>query len=170
MVSATVPSSSSSSSHTCKATCLIISQQSSTVLGILELEQCSDHTVKIIGELMNLTPGIHGLSVCEAGDLSDIAISCGKIFNPFGKTHGAPNDDNRMMGDLGNITVDATGRAKVDIVDRIIRLVGPHSIIGRSIVIYSGEDDMGRGGYENSLTTGNAGPRVAAGVVGIKRS
>jgi superoxide dismutase, Cu-Zn family len=169
----TMVSSSILSSHnTCKATCLILSQQSSAVLGVLELEQSgSDNTVKITGELSNLTPGLHGLAVCESGDLSDLAISCGKIFNPFGKTHGAPTDDNRMVGDLGNITVDAiTGRASIDLSDNVIRLIGPHSIIGRSIVIYSGEDDMGRGGHENSLTTGNAGPRVAAGVIGLKRS
>lgn len=154
-------------------------------MGILELEQQQQQTqptntdtsaasvvgptVTITGEVSNLTPGKHGISICEAGDLSFMANSCGKIFNPFGKTHGAPQDlDQRMVGDLGNILADESGRAMIDITDRIIRLIGPHSIIGRSIVIYSGEDDQGRGGYENSLTTGNAGPRVAAGVIGIK--
>jgi len=47
-------------------------------------------------------------------------------------------------------------------------LIGPHSIIGRSLVVYAGEDDCGRGGHENSLTTGNPGPRIGAGVVGLK--
>lgn len=72
-----------------------------------------------------------------------------------------------MVGDLGNITADENGTATVDITDTVIRLVGPHSIIGRSLVLFASEDDQGRGGQENSLTTGNAGPRLAAGVVGI---
>jgi len=72
-----------------------------------------------------------------------------------------------MVGDLGNISVDENGVAEVEIVDKQIQLLGAHSIIGRSIVVYAGEDDQGRGGHENSLTTGNPGPRIAAGVIGL---
>ena len=72
-----------------------------------------------------------------------------------------------MVGDLGNIVVNETGSSQVDLTDNFITLVGPHSIIGRSIVIFAGEDDQGRGGHENSLQTGNAGPRIAAGVIGL---
>ena len=49
-------------------------------------------------------------------------------------------------------------------------MIGPHSIIGRSILIKSGEDDLGRGGHELSLSTGNSGSRIAGGVVGIAAS
>ena len=72
-----------------------------------------------------------------------------------------------MVGDLGNITVDESGSSTIHIVDTKTQLIGPHSIIGRSIVIYAGADDMGRGGHENSLSTGNTGPRIAAGVIGL---
>lgn len=72
-----------------------------------------------------------------------------------------------MVGDLGNILADENGIAVVDITDKTVQLLGPHSVIGRSMVIAAGEDDQGRGGHENSLTTGNSGPRVAAGVIGI---
>jgi Cu/Zn superoxide dismutase len=84
-----------------------------------------------------------------------------------GKSHGAPLDEQRMVGDLGNITVDESGSSSIHIVDSKIQLLGPHSIIGRSIVIYAGADDMGRGGHENSLITGNTGPRIAAGIIGL---
>lgn len=57
--------------------------------------------------------------------------------------------------------------AHVNIVDRQVKLIGPHSIIGRSVVVHGSEDDMGRGGHELSLTTGNSGSRVAGGVIGI---
>jgi len=74
-----------------------------------------------------------------------------------------------MVGDLGNVVVrvEDSGVAHVDITDPKVQLVGPHSVIGRSIVVYAGEDDAGRGGHENSLTTGNTGPRIAAGVIGL---
>jgi Cu-Zn family superoxide dismutase len=51
-----------------------------------------------------------------------------------------------------------------------VKLIGPHSIIGRSIVITANEDDLGRGGHELSLSTGNSGPRIAGGVIGISSS
>jgi Cu/Zn superoxide dismutase len=85
----------------------------------------------------------------------------------IGKSHGAPSDSQRMVGDLGNLEADASGVARVDCKDTSISLVGPHSILGRSLVIFAGEDDQGRGGHEQSLKTGNSGPRIAAGVIGI---
>ena len=72
-----------------------------------------------------------------------------------------------MAGDLGNIVVDESGSATVELMETNVQLVGPHSVIGRSIVVYAGEDDRGRGGHENSQQTGNPGPRIAAGVIGI---
>ena len=89
------------------------------------------------------------------------------LYPQIGKTHGAPEDENRMVGDLGNCLADEKGNVAVDITDKLVQLVGPHSVLGRSIVVYAGEDDQGRGGHENSVTTGNPGPRIAAGVIGL---
>lgn len=83
------------------------------------------------------------------------------------KRHGDPADAEHMTGDLGNIVADESGTAVVDITSQSVVLLGPHSVIGRSIVVYAGEDDRGRGGHENSQQTGNSGPRIAAGVIGI---
>jgi Cu-Zn family superoxide dismutase len=90
------------------------------------------------------------------------------LLSKTGKTHGAPTDENRMAGDLGNVEIGENGSGVVNIPDNaLVQLLGPHSVIGRSIVVYAGEDDLGRGGHENSGTTGNAGPRIAAGVIGL---
>lgn len=91
-----------------------------------------------------------------------------KIKLNFQKTHGAPSDDVRHVGDLGNIEADEKGYAKIEMTDKIISLnSGETNILGRAIVVHTGEDDLGRGGHPDSLTTGNAGGRVACGIIGI---
>ena len=72
-----------------------------------------------------------------------------------------------MEGDLGNLTADASGVATIKMDESQIKIFGPHSVIGRSVVICAGADDEGRGGQVNSLSTGNAGPRIAFGVIGM---
>ncbi len=51
--------------------------------------------------------------------------------------------------------------------DSLIKLDGPHSIIGRSIIVHLDEDDLGKGGDAESLKTGHAGKRVGCGVIGL---
>ena len=43
------------------------------------------------------------------------------------------------------------------------------NIIGRAIVVHAREDDLGQGGDEGSLKTGNAGGRVGCCVIGYKK-
>ena len=50
--------------------------------------------------------------------------------NPFSKTHGAPSDSERHVGDLGNIDTDGQGNAKGSITDHQIKLIGPESVLG----------------------------------------
>lgn len=81
--------------------------------------------------------------------------------------HGAPEDFQRHVGDLGNIVGNANGEANVIISDSSISLSGEGNVIGRGVIVHQNIDDLGRGGHPDSLTTGNAGARIACGVIGI---
>ena len=65
-----------------------------------------------------------------SGDLSGGCLSAGSHFNPFDKTHGAPGDLERHVGDLGNIETDSFGNAHFTFEDRLISLNGETGIIG----------------------------------------
>ncbi|EFX86010.1 hypothetical protein DAPPUDRAFT_313514 [Daphnia pulex] len=141
----------------------------SPVKGVLNFTECSGE-LRIVGEITGLTPGQHGFHVHEFGDIfSNRCDSTGKHFNPTKALHGAPRDapDLRHAGDYGNILADASGVAKVDMVDTMTALSGPNSIIGRAMVVHANEDDLGRQNNEGSRTTGNSGPRIACGIIFI---
>jgi Cu-Zn family superoxide dismutase len=50
----------------------------------------------------------------------------------------------------------------------LVKLIGPTSILGRTVVVHAGTDDLGKGGHPDSLKTGNAGGRPACGVIGFE--
>ncbi|XP_025832079.1 superoxide dismutase [Cu-Zn] [Agrilus planipennis] len=122
--------------------------------------------VQVTGQVSGLTPGRHGFHIHALGDLSNGCTSAGPHFNPQNQTHGAPNATVRHAGDLGNIEADANGIANISLIDKALCLTGEHSIIGRAVVVHAQEDDLGQGGNDESLRTGNAGGRVGCGVIG----
>ena len=95
-------------------------------------------------------------------------MTAGEHYNPMGKTHGAPQDANRHVGDLGNIMADASGRGYFKWEDHLIKIYGGvNNVLGRAMVVHEREDDLGAGGNEESLKTGNSGGRLACGVIGL---
>lgn len=150
-----------------KAVCVLVGD---VVKGVIRLEQMAqDGPVHMTGEITGLAKGLHGFHVHEFGDNTDGCTSAGPHFNPYNKEHGGPEDEDRHVGDLGNVEAGDDGKAKVDITDSKISLHGPCSVIGRTFVVHADVDDLGKGGHELSKTTGNAGARVACGVIGIAK-
>ena len=116
--------------------------------------------VHIVADLEGLTPGDHGFHIHEFGDCSAAdGSSAGGHYNPTKKKHGGPDSPERHVGDFGNITADAEGKAHYDRVDHVIELNGVYSIVGHSVVIHAKADDL------VSQPTGDSGARVACGEI-----
>jgi len=141
----------------------------SKVSGIVKFEQADENSpVKVSGEIAgNDANAQRGFHVHQFGDGSNGCTSAGPHFNPTGSKHGAPDAEERHVGDLGNVQSDGSGTVKLNITDKKISLFGKNSIVGRTLVIHAGTDDLGKGGHEESLKTGNAGGRNACGVIGF---
>jgi len=140
------------------AAVVLTSMQGSKVQGTMEFS-ASDSGVMLTGQVTGLTPGKHGFHIHEFGDLRDPAgKSAGGHYNPQGHEHGGPHSDNRHVGDLGNIVAGDDGVATIKINIPGLNL---HHVIGRSIVVHAKEDDL------KSQPSGDAGDRVAVGVIGI---
>lgn len=144
-----------------RAVCVLVAVGDNKVQGTLYFDQEGDK-IHLHGEVTGLTPGKHGFHVHQWGDLTDTqeGMSAGGHFNPSEKPHGKPADQERHVGDLGNIEADESGKAVVDITDSMLTFGGPHSIIGRSMMVHAGEDVF-------TQPVGDAGARVAFGVIGV---
>jgi len=146
-----------------KAICVVYPTQGNSISGTVTFTRLSEG-VKIVADLTGLTPGKHGFHIHEFGDCSSPdGTSAGGHFNPSGSPHGAPMDMSRHAGDMGNIEADAGGKAHLEYVDSHMSFEGPNSILGRSVIVHAKEDDM------KTQPTGNAGPRIACGVIGLAK-
>jgi Cu-Zn family superoxide dismutase len=147
-----------------KAICVLTPTKDSKVSGVVTFSRKGD-AIEITGEITGLTPGLHGFHVHEFGDISDTdkGMATGGHFDPDKKMHGSPHAAERHVGDLGNVEADKSGKVKLHMTDKVIQLHGPHSIIGRGLIVHAKADDL------KSQPTGDAGGRVAQGVVGVAK-
>lgn len=152
-----------------RAICIMDAQPNEVAKGVVEFEQKSAfENTSIVGRFTGLTPGQkHGFHVHQYGNLIEGCKTAGPHYNPFNKTHGGPMSEVRHVGDLGNVQADAQGNGLYEHVDHEIKLFGPYSVVGRACVLHKDEDDLGLGGHELSPITGNAGARIACGVIGL---
>ncbi|MCX6282227.1 MAG: superoxide dismutase family protein [Bacteroidetes bacterium] len=147
-----------------KAICVLYATLGNSVSGTVTFTKVPEG-VRIFAELSGLTPGKHGFHIHEFGDCSSPdGTSAGGHFNPSGSPHGAPMDMSRHAGDMGNIEADASGKAHLDYIDPHMSFDGPNSILGRSVIVHAKDDDM------KTQPTGNAGPRIACGVIGLAKA
>mgnify|MGYP003111825821 CR=1 FL=1 len=123
----------------------------------------TDEGVRVGAQVNGLAPmSSHGFHIHEFGDCRDAdAGSAGGHFNPHGQPHGAPDAERRHIGDLGNLVTNGAGVAQTNVVDPELSFAGADSILGRAVVIHAGADDL------QSQPSGDAGARIACGVIGV---
>jgi Cu-Zn family superoxide dismutase len=124
-----------------------------------------DKGVRVNASFTGLQMGEHGFHVHEKGDCSaPDAASAGGHFNPATKPHAARDAAERHVGDLGNLKADPYGMARANFVDTQLSLDGPNSIVGKAVIIHQNADDF------TTQPTGNAGGRLACGVIELKKA
>ena len=102
----------------------------------------------------------------EKGDCSAVdATSAGSHFNPAGDAHGRAGTASHHAGDMDNIASDASGVAKVNVHLRGVTLGGgaANDIANRAVIVHAAPDDY------HTQPTGNAGARLACGVIKVTR-
>ena len=125
-------------------------------------ESRSGANLNITVALKGLPPGDHAIHihvnpVCEAP-----FTSAGGHLNPDSKQHGMENPMGHHAGDMPqNITIaaDGTGTATYRVDYLTLTPGAPNSVLGHSIMVHEKADDM------KTDPTGNAGSRIACGVI-----
>ena len=146
-----------------KAICVLHPTKGNTASGWVTFEVV-ENGVRVVAEISGLAPGKHGFHIHEFGDCSaDNGTSAGGHYNPMGMQHSMPMSDKRHVGDLGNIEANKNGVAKLDYVDPMLKLGGAMSILGRGMIVHEKEDDL------KTQPTGDAGSRLACGVIGVAK-
>jgi Cu-Zn family superoxide dismutase len=147
----------------------VLNQNDNNVKGTIYFKNIANK-LYIKYNITGLSDGEHGFHVHEYGDISDNCNSGCSHFNPFNETHGGPNSEHRHAGDLGNI-ISKNNLAEGTIIDNILSLDFKNisCIIGRMMIVHEKKDDLGLGNNTESLITGNAGKRLACGIIGITK-
>jgi len=97
----------------------------------------------------------------EHGDCGDMGNGAHGHWNPTKEKHGKWGAAEYHSGDIGNITLDANGKAEITIESERWTIGGDEktNILNRAIIVHSGVDDY------TTQPTGNSGSRIGCGVI-----
>lgn len=116
----------------------------------------------IVGTVMNVGLGAHGVHIHSVGKCEPPFTSAGPHFNPLGKQHGFENPNGPHLGDMPNIDTPAAGALRFEVLLPGVTLKGTNPLLdadGAAIVIHAARDD-----YKTD-PSGDSGSRIACGVV-----
>jgi Cu-Zn family superoxide dismutase len=137
--------------------------EGNTVSGLVAFihEDAASETLRVVGKLIGIPTGEHGMHVHENGNCTGPqASSAGAHYDPGGAVvHGDRSSPARHLGDLGNIVADANQIATFDFTDERIKVVGPNSIAQKALVVHASADDF------STQPSGNSGDPIACGII-----
>jgi Cu-Zn family superoxide dismutase len=140
---------------------LVGTQPGSPIRGEVRLTQIT-RGLRVEAEVSGVPPGRHGFHIHERGDCAEGGNAAGGHFNPDQVKHGELARDGHAgahAGDFGNLEVDADGRGTFTQIFPTLSLAGgPYAVTGRAVILHANRDDF-------SQPTGNAGGRIACGVI-----
>ena len=132
----------------------------SKVSGTVTFTQDGDE-VKVRANVTGLPPNSeHGFHIHDKGDCSSgDGMSTGGHFNPTGKPHG-PQSGEHHAGDMPSLRADANGNASATFELHGVSVGGAApDVIGHGLIVHKDLDDF------KTQPTGNAGARIACGVI-----
>jgi Cu-Zn family superoxide dismutase len=128
-----------------------------TTRGVVEFQTAAGETgpLTIHVMLMGLEAGPHGMHVHMGTDCADP----GEHLNPQNAPHGPANAASgaRHLGDLGNVTADASGMVEEMLRDAM--LATDSSFVGKTLVVHKSQDDL------TTQPGGDSGDPIACGVI-----
>ncbi|HEX3582106.1 MAG TPA: superoxide dismutase family protein [Thermoanaerobaculia bacterium] len=132
---------------------------SSTGHGNVHFQQQKEG-VEVTVDLTGLAPNsTHGFHVHDKGSCADFGNAAGPHYNPTNAPHAAPDAASHHAGDFGNVIADANGEVHTSFMTHSISVGGMNDVIGHAVILHANPDDL------TSQPAGNAGPRIACGVV-----
>ena len=132
----------------------------STASGTVQLTQLADGSVEVKVDLTGVPAGVHGFHIHDKGDCGDNGNAAGGHYNPMATQHGSPDAPPHHAGDFGNVTADANGEVHTSFTTRSVTVEdGMATAVGHAIILHANPDDL------TTQPTGNAGARIACGVV-----
>ena len=149
------------------AYCNIQADSGYSLSGKANFYQVSEsNTIIVNAEINGLAPNsTHGFHVHNFGNITGGCALAGAHYNPFNMTHGSPNDSTKHIGDMGNIHADSQGNAFLNYEEKNMTLFEQNYIIGKVCIVHELEDDLGKGGFNDSMTTGHSGKRIGCGII-----
>jgi len=136
----------------------------SAVQGVVHFQEMTNGEVEVRADLTGVPAGTHGFHVHEFGDCGDNGNAAGGHFNPMSAPHAGPDSASHHAGDFGNVTADASGNVKVRFTTRSVKVTaGSTSSVGHAVILHANSDDL------TTQPTGNAGGRIACGVVTLSQ-
>ncbi len=137
--------------------------ESGAIAGTVTLTE-TGKGLKLVALLTGVPAGDHGFHIHEFGSCEDSGKAAGSHYNPKSSKHGdllKEGHGKAHAGDMGSVSADKDGKAALDVLLPEVGLSsGTFNVGGRSLILHDKPDDF-------SQPAGNAGARIACGVIAI---
>jgi Cu-Zn family superoxide dismutase len=124
------------------------------------------HATRLKVTFTKLPKGKHGFHIHKAGDLRGEGCmgACEHFHVGTPCDHGSVpgSKEPRHTGDLGNIEMHGSGAQY----SYLIHDIKPSDLLGRALIVHEDEDDLGKGDFPDSKTTGHSGKRIGCAIFG----